>query len=602
MTTPRDINFIKSKDVTEESLFLDLKQFEERPVIGAIIKTVASMKQSLYDEAVVLAEVFLLDLASGQQLDTIGEELGIPRLGQDDNTYRVFLQLTSYKARNTGTRPELINIISRIVGGELDNIVTYSGIHKSSDLSLFLACFDTQVVVDELKEALPILTNYRIIDRFGNPLLFNSEIVPALQREDTGLGSVFDEVPNLTEEFSKIGSLVSSADSYITEFPYTGVVDRFKETTSGFGTSAKLTRDSDGSFIKIRRSSDDTTLTIGSINNQIDGQDIIDFVGVSNAFVVEWFDQVGGFHFVQNTNSLQPQLDINDISMTFDLVDDELSVSGLTPFENGAFIINTVYGNVQSLQDIPSTIVAPPFLKLKELIVISRKPKLGEYNSYVRMFNTPKQIFIGSTTNSTIFHRVDTTRVDGNYQIDFYGGNEASYSVTTNNTTTDLVANGLTSPFAITIPFDTYRDGLLTVFDISGNSLNGYFPNFEFMTGITTVNLSSNLIQGNVCDLSRLTNLTSMDVSNNQIVGYLSHTEVGVLPIAPALGEFNAQNNLLSQNAVDKLLADFVEGGRTSADGTCVLTLDGTGNSAPSAQGTTDKNTLISRGWTVLTN
>ena len=66
------------------------------------------------------------------------------------------------------------------------------------------------------------------------------------------------------------------------------------------------------------------------------------------------------------------------------------------------------------------------------------------------------------------------------------------------------------------------------------------------------------------------------------------------------LGDFQAQNNLLTQAAVDAILAAFVAANRTT--GTRILNLGGTGNAAPSATGVTDKNTLISRGWTVTTN
>jgi hypothetical protein len=38
------------------------------------------------------------------------------------------------------------------------------------------------------------------------------------------------------------------------------------------------------------------------------------------------------------------------------------------------------------------------------------------------------------------------------------------------------------------------------------------------------------------------------------------------------------------------------------ANGQVLLNLGGTGNAAPSSAGVTDKNTLISRGWTVTTN
>lgn len=603
MATPRDIDFIKSKDVVEESLFLDLVQFEERPVIESIIKTVAQQKQKLYDEAVNLAASFLLDVAQGTQLDLIGEELGIPRLGQDDTTYRVFLQLTSYKSKSVGTRPEIIDIVSRIVGGSLDEILTYSGINKSIDVSLFLACYDSKTTVEELIETFPLVSNHRVIDRFGRGFVFNSELRPRPQQPNTGFTSVFDEIPSFNRGGgSRIGTLISASDSFNQAFPYVGVADRYKPTYASFGTSKILTRDFDNGFFQLRRSSDNTTVIVGAINFNINQQTIEDFDDGSTLYMVRWYNQSGDFDFYQPNNSLQPTFNPSDNSLTFDLVNDELSSSSFTPYEAGALIVNTVYGNVLSVQDINSTMKVPPFLKTKGLVVVERPLKLGEYNSYVRLANTPKKLFIGVTTDSTIFHNVTTTRTDGNYQIDFYGGNGNSFSTNLNNTISNLSSNGLTGPYEITIPFEAALDISLSIFDISGNNLIGFFPDISYVTGLSSFNIANNQIEGSVSKLHRLTSLASIDIRNNKISGYTSHIEDGVLPINPSLGVFNAQNNLLTQKAVDTLLADFVQGGRTSEDGLCELTLDGTGNSAPSSQGITNKNILITRGWTVLTN
>jgi len=70
--------------------------------------------------------------------------------------------------------------------------------------------------------------------------------------------------------------------------------------------------------------------------------------------------------------------------------------------------------------------------------------------------------------------------------------------------------------------------------------------------------------------------------------------------ISNSLGDFRAENNLLTANAVNAILAAFVLANKTT--GTRILNLGGTGNASPTGQGITDKATLISRGWTVTTN
>ena len=80
----------------------------------------------------------------------------------------------------------------------------------------------------------------------------------------------------------------------------------------------------------------------------------------------------------------------------------------------------------------------------------------------------------------------------------------------------------------------------------------------------------------------------------NQLTGYAGGG------VSITLGDFQAQDNLLTEAAVDAILADFVAANKTT--GTRVLNIGGTGNATPSATGLTDKATLVSRGWTVTTN
>jgi hypothetical protein len=70
--------------------------------------------------------------------------------------------------------------------------------------------------------------------------------------------------------------------------------------------------------------------------------------------------------------------------------------------------------------------------------------------------------------------------------------------------------------------------------------------------------------------------------------------------ISATLGYYQADQCMLTAEAVNAILAAFVAANRTT--GTRVLNLGGTGNAAPTGQGLIDKQTLIDRGWTVTTN
>jgi len=101
-------------------------------------------------------------------------------------------------------------------------------------------------------------------------------------------------------------------------------------------------------------------------------------------------------------------------------------------------------------------------------------------------------------------------------------------------------------------------------------------------------------LTGSIPSLTTNTALTTFYCYSNQLTNWTGGT------VSITLADFQAQNNLLTQAAVDAILAAFVAAGRNS--GTRILNLGGTGNDTPSATGLTDKATLQSRGWTVTTN
>lgn len=64
-----------------------------------------------------------------------------------------------------------------------------------------------------------------------------------------------------------------------------------------------------GNCIRIRRSSDNTEINIGFINDYIDTTAISTFCGAGNGFVVTWYDQSGNANnMLQSLNTKQPQI------------------------------------------------------------------------------------------------------------------------------------------------------------------------------------------------------------------------------------------------------------------------------------------------------
>jgi len=129
------------------------------------------------------------------------------------------------------------------------------------------------------------------------------------------------------------------------------------------------------------------------------------------------------------------------------------------------------------------------------------------------------------------------------------------------------------------------------------NRLSGTLQQFFIETGPTGLldfRFTTNQISGNIPNLSEFQRLTTFLGGSNKLVGFASGS------VSNTLGSFQVQNNQLSAEAVNAILAAFVAANRTA--GTRILNLGGIGNAAPTGQGLTDKATLISSGWTVTTN
>jgi hypothetical protein len=110
---------------------------------------------------------------------------------------------------------------------------------------------------------------------------------------DIGWGSIYDK--------SNAGETLLSGGGF------EGFLNKFPNASLGLSLD-KLDKNYTGSAIKIRRSSDNTELDIGFVNNELDTASLLDFVGSVNGFVTIIYDQVGSNNMVQNTANLQGQI------------------------------------------------------------------------------------------------------------------------------------------------------------------------------------------------------------------------------------------------------------------------------------------------------
>ena len=220
------------------------------------------------------------------------------------------------------------------------------------------------------------------------------------------------------------------------------------------------------------------------------------------------------------------------------------------------------------------------------------------------------------TLNTSIYNRIDNTP-DVNYTLSYTGGNAAAYSLASAQAgaTVDVAAQGLTAPVAMRFPSAVGADSTLQYFHCGSNQLTGSIPSLAANTALQYFHGNSNQLTGSIPSLAANTALREFYCSSNQLTSSIpslaantalqyflcgsnqltSYTGGGV---SNTLSTFDASTNQLPAAAINSILADFVAAGR--AGGT--LTLNGTGNAAPTGQGLIDKAALSGLGWTVTTN
>lgn len=208
-----DVNHVQFRDdIIEESYDLLLQQFKSSPNIVKLIELVGRVKSKLDDAVIELAKLRTINSAQGDFLDKIGEELGVPRGTATDEEYRVILKIRAFRTQTAGTRPQIIDLLSRVTGTDPQTIDTYVGRNKTFDIAFYTGCLNQKNAVDELVKIFPILSSYRLVAKAGKPLGFISvfEEVPTnpFYEEFAGFGSVFDQVNNLGVGGGHLGSLI----------------------------------------------------------------------------------------------------------------------------------------------------------------------------------------------------------------------------------------------------------------------------------------------------------------------------------------------------------------------------------------------------------
>lgn len=199
-------------DVVGESFELLLEQFKSSENIVKLNTIIATMKQYLDNAVVNLGKLRVIDSATGVALDEIGAQVGVSRDGATDEEYRVVIRIRSFRSRTTGTRPEVIDLISRFTGTPITSMGTHVGVDKSFDISFFTGCLNIEESLSEMVKIFPILSSYRLVERRGSPLGFVSVFDESRKYGYKGFASVFNPNIALGGVGGSIGHLITFID------------------------------------------------------------------------------------------------------------------------------------------------------------------------------------------------------------------------------------------------------------------------------------------------------------------------------------------------------------------------------------------------------
>lgn len=199
-------------NISSDTYDLLLQQFKSSENIVKLTSIFSACKKDLDIAIINLAKLRLMDNAVGKILDEIGEELGVDRNDADDDTYRIILKIRAFRVSSAGTRPQIIDLISRFTGTEKESINTYIGINKSFDIAFYPNCFEIRETLDEFIKIFPVVSSYRLIEKSGTPLGFISLYNNSNNYGFKGFSSYFDINTELGAGYGHIASLIAATD------------------------------------------------------------------------------------------------------------------------------------------------------------------------------------------------------------------------------------------------------------------------------------------------------------------------------------------------------------------------------------------------------
>lgn len=103
--------------IREDGLELRITQWQEKPRLEALIAAFLEEVQALEDGVWQIFASRFLDDAEGSQLEAIGRLVGQPRIGDDDEEFRLYIKARIAVNRSHGTADDVMRVADVLLAG-----------------------------------------------------------------------------------------------------------------------------------------------------------------------------------------------------------------------------------------------------------------------------------------------------------------------------------------------------------------------------------------------------------------------------------------------------------------------------------------------------
>lgn len=169
MATPIN-NLVEILDHTDRAIANLLFQFKESDNIKSLVSVFTDELQLVEAEAIKILTLRILEIATGQQLDNIGEILKTPRRNANDEEYRIVLKIRNIRQTSEGTTEDILDILRLFTGDSEVNL--YRGLKYFVDITYFGDCNTRARDVATIQSFFPVVTSLRIVLTSGIPFGF----------------------------------------------------------------------------------------------------------------------------------------------------------------------------------------------------------------------------------------------------------------------------------------------------------------------------------------------------------------------------------------------------------------------------------------------